>query len=143
MASIHRDARFPKSPWVCHFTRADGQRATRSTGQRNRKDALIVCQALQQAENELGRGDLTRDRVTELFNETLKRLDETPIQRIAIGDWLTDWLSSKENLADNTRVGYEQVVREFLAYLGQPGANRRLESITEKDIRRLYGGLAL
>jgi integrase family protein with SAM-like domain len=135
MASIHRDPRFPKGPYYCHLTLANGRRAVRSTGRRDRKSALIVCQALQQVEDELAGGDLTRDRVSELFNETLKRLGESPIERISIGDWLSEWLASKEHIARNTRTAYEQVVREFLAYLGPHGANRRLESITEKDIR--------
>jgi hypothetical protein len=77
----------------------------------------IVCQALQQAEDELAAGELSRDRVQELFNETLKRLEEAPVQRISIGEWLTDWLDGKESVAPNTRDGYEQVVREFLEYL--------------------------
>jgi hypothetical protein len=76
MASIHKDSRFPKGPWICHFTRADGMRAKRSTGKHNRKEALIVCQALQQTEDELTSGDLSRDRLQEIFNETLKRLGE-------------------------------------------------------------------
>jgi len=135
MASIHRNPKFPTAPWVCHFTRADGLRTTRSTGKQNRKEALIVCQAIQQAEIELARGDLSRDRLQELFNETLKRLGEAPIKRISIGEWLTDWLESKESLTPNTCAAYEQVVREFLEYLGEDGARRRLESITEVDIR--------
>jgi len=135
MASIHRDPRFPKGVYYCAYALADGRRAMRSTGKRDKKQAAIVCQALQQTENELSGGGLTRDRVTELFNETLKRLGETPIERINVGDWLNDWLASKEHVSRNTRLGYEQVVREFLAYLGPHGATRRLESIGEKDIR--------
>jgi integrase len=135
MASIHRDPRFPKGVYYCAYVLADGRRAMRSTGKRDKKEAAIVCQSLQQAENELAGGELTKDRLTELFNETLKRLGETPIERINIGDWLSDWLASKEHVAPNTRLAYKQVVREFLAYLGPRGATRRLESISEKDIR--------
>src|SRR3984893_4508186 len=127
MASIHRDPRFPKGVYYCAYVLADGRRAMRSTGKRDKKEAAIVCQSLQQAENELAGGELTKDRLTELFNETLKRLGETPIERINIGDWLSDWLASKEHVAPNTRLAYKQVVREFLAYLGPRGATRRLE----------------
>jgi integrase len=141
MASIHRDPRFPKAPWVCHFVRADGTRTTRSTGKHKRKEALVVCQTLQQIEDELSSGELTRDRLTELFNETLKRLGEAPVKRVSIGEWLDEWLASKESLTPNTRAGYEQVTREFLGYLGEGGAHRRLESITEADIRGFIGVL--
>jgi integrase-like protein/integrase family protein with SAM-like domain len=135
MASIHRDPRFPRGPFYCAYVLADGRRTMRSTGKRDRKSAEIVCQALQQTENELAQGDLTRDRLTELFNETLKRLGESPIERISVGDWLGDWLASKEHVARNTRTAYEQVVREFLEFLGPHGAKRRLEAIGETDIR--------
>jgi hypothetical protein len=88
---------------VCYFTRGDGTRAKRSTGKYNRKEAEIFCQSIQQTEDELARGELSRDRLEEILNETLKRLGETPIQRISIGEWLTDWLEGKEALAPNTR----------------------------------------
>jgi hypothetical protein len=90
MASIHRDPRFPKGVWYCSYTLADGRRVYRSTGKRKKKAAEIICQALQQTEDELASGELSRDRLTELFNETLKRLGETPMRRISIGEWLTD-----------------------------------------------------
>jgi hypothetical protein len=36
----------------------------RSTGKKDKKSAEIVCQAIQQTENELSEGRLTRDRLT-------------------------------------------------------------------------------
>jgi integrase len=134
MASIHRDPRFPKGVFYCAYVLADGRRAMRSTGKRDKSQAAIVCQALQQAENELAGGELTKDRLTELFNETLKRLGETPIERINVKGWLEAWLESKESSAPATRSAYQQTVREFLEFLGPRGVNRRLESITERDI---------
>lgn len=135
MASVHRDPRFPKGVFYCYYTLADGRRATRSTGRRSRAQAQIVCQALQQAENEAAGGDLTKDRLKELLDETLKRLGESPIERISIKNWLEEWLAGKEGISERTRENYAQAVREFLAYLGPSGINRRLESITERDIR--------
>jgi hypothetical protein len=135
MASVHRDPRRKRGVWFCHFTRAEGTRAVRSTGKHKRSEAEIVCQAIQQAETELGRGDLTRDRLTNILNETLYRLGETPIAAVTIGDWLTSWLDTKSHVAAATRKGYQQAIREFLDFLGPKGSKRRLESITEKDIR--------
>jgi integrase len=113
---------------------ADGRRAYRSTGKRNKVEAKIVCEALAQAENEAAGGELTRDRLKELFDETLKRLGESPIERINVKGWLESWLASKENSAAATFRTYQQAVTEFLQYLGPNGGNRRLESITERDI---------
>jgi integrase len=135
MASIHRDPRFPKGVWYCLYRLADGRRAFHSTGKRNKREAEIICQAWQQTEEEAAMGDLTKDRVTEIVNETLKRVGALAIERITIKDWLEDWFASKEQLSGATRLGYQQAVREFLEYLGPRGQTRRLEAITETDIR--------
>ena len=80
MASIHRNPRSPKGVWYCAYTLADGRRAYRSTGRKNKTEAKIVCDALAQSENEAAGGDLTKDRLKELFDETLKRLGQSPIE---------------------------------------------------------------
>jgi integrase len=134
MASIHRNPRSPKGVWYCYFTRADGTRAARSTGKRDKTQAKIVCEAIAQAENEAATGDLTKDRLKELFDETLKRLGQSPIERISVKSWLDSWLASKENSAPATLRAYRQAVTAFLAYLGPHGVARRLESITERDV---------
>ena len=64
----------PKGAWYCLYRLADGRRVFRSTGKRNKREAEIVCQALQQTEDEAASGDLTKDRVTEIVNETLRRV---------------------------------------------------------------------
>ena len=128
MASVHRDPRYPKGVWYCLYRLADGRRVFRSTGKRNKREAEIVCQALQQTEDEAATGDLTKERVTELVNETLKRVGLASIERITVASWLKDWLAGKEHLSAATRLGYEQAVREFLQYLGPHGEVRRLDS---------------
>ena len=135
MASIHRDPRFPEGVWYCQYRLADGRRVWRSTATRKKREAEIVCQALQQTEDEAAAGDLTKDRVTELVNETLKRVGALTIERVTIKTWFEDWLASKEQLSPATRLAYEQAVRDFLEYLGPGGGARRLESISEADIR--------
>ena len=44
-------------------------------------------------------------------------------------------MAGKTEVSASTKLGYNQVVREFLAYLGPRRRKRRLESITEADIR--------
>jgi integrase len=107
----------------------------RSTGTRDRARAGIICDAWQQAETEAAGGDLTRDRITRILNETLERLGHERVERISIEHWLNEWLASKTEVSPATKLGYTQVVREFLAYLGPRRSKRRLESITEADIR--------
>lgn len=76
------------------------------------------------------------------MNETLERLGHEPLQRISIEQWLNQWLAGKTEISAATRLGYEQVVREFLAYLGPRGVKRRLDAIGEADIRGFMALLA-
>jgi hypothetical protein len=72
--------------------------------------------------------------VSRILNETLERLGHAPIERMSIQQWLTQWLAGKTEISASTRLGYEQVTREFLAYLGPRGLRRRLDSIGEADM---------
>ena len=69
----------------------------------------------------------------ELKRELFRRLDGI-CSADAIFATNTSSLSVTE-ISAATRFGYEQVVREFLAYLGPRGVKRRLDAITEADIR--------
>ena len=69
------------------------------------------------------------------MNETLARIGATTIGYVTISSWLREWLDSKEGqIAKSTFEAYGQAVDEFLAYLGERGGNRRLESITTADV---------
>ena len=138
MASVHRDPRYPKGVWYCLYRLADGRRAFRSTGKRNKREAEIVCQTLQQIENEAATGDLTKERVTELANETLRRVGLPGFERITVKAWLA---SREGHVSAATHQSYQRIIREFLQYLAPRGETRRLEAITESDIRGFVGKL--
>jgi len=135
MASVHRDPRSPQGVWYCALTTADGRRVLRSTGKRNRREAMIICQMLQEAEDQASTGELTRARLETLLNETLRRLGLEELERVTVRAWLEDWLASKTQVSPATRRCYKQAVSEFLEYLGPLRTDRPLESITEADIR--------
>jgi integrase len=135
MASVHRNSRAPKGTWYAALRLADGRRVWRSTKTRDKAKAKIIAEAWQTAEDEVARGHGTKDRITEILNETLKRVGVETIARINLDDWLDEWLSSKDQVSEATRLAYEQTVREFKAYLGEGGIKRRLETISETDIR--------
>ena len=80
MASIHRDPRSPYGVWYCCLATADGRRTWRSTKTRNKRQARILCDAWQQAEEEAATGHLTRNRAREILDETLKRLGLWPLE---------------------------------------------------------------
>jgi integrase len=102
---------------------------------RDKAKAKIIAEAWQAAEDDVATGHGTKDRITEILNETLKSVGVETIELINVGDWLDDWLASKDQVSAATRLGYEQAVREFKAYLGGQGIRRRLETISEADIR--------
>jgi integrase len=107
----------------------------RSTKNRNKRQAQVLCEAWQQAELEAANGELTKHRAAQILNETLRRIGSGTIERITLRPWLEDWLENKRGISPATRLGYQQAITEFLAYLGPEGANRPLEAITEADIR--------
>ena len=135
MASVHRDPRSPRGVWYCALTTADGRRFWRSTKKRNKRQAEVLCDAWEQAEIEAANGELTKHRAAEILNETLRRMGAGTIERITVRAWLEDWIEGKQRISPATRLGYRQAISEFLAFLGPEGEHRRLETITEADIR--------
>src|SRR5260221_1568526 len=135
MASIHRDPRSPRGVWLCALRLADGRRVWRSTKTRNKSQAKILCDAWQQAETEAAHGEATKQRLTQIINESLRRVRIGPIEYITVGGWLRDWLESKQGISPAMRRTYKHVIHQFLAYLGPQGEHRPLEAITETDIR--------
>src|SRR6516165_3938971 len=141
MASIHRDPRSPSGVWYCAYARADGQRSFRSTGTKDKVMANIICESWEQAEREAAQGEISQDRIAAILNETLQRCGIKPVESPRVGDWLKEWLQSKTQVAPATQRSYRQAVTEFLEYLGEAGARRRLEAITEKDVAGFIAAL--
>src|SRR5262245_48551459 len=118
MASIHRDPRSPRGNWLCSYTLADGRRTMRSTGTKNRAEARIVCEAWAEAERAAVRGDLSRNRASQIINETLLRCGQEPVTQLRLGDWLNEWAETKSSLTPQTQKRYRFVCTRFIAFLG-------------------------
>jgi integrase len=137
MASINRDPRFPKGVFYARLRLADGTRVMRSTGKKNKREAEIICDAWQAAEDEAAGHNLTRDRVTAILNETLQRIGLDPIQQVSVTSWLNQWTANCEHSTKPaTLSAYKQVVQEFLDFIGPKTAARPLEGIALSDINR-------
>jgi integrase len=132
MATIHRREHSPN--YFCSFKDASGTWRLRSTGTAERRAAQRICEGWQEAEELAHSGELTRGRILDLYNETLRRVGLQELKTHSIGEWLTQWLGGRTNLSQASRVAYDQAVREFLSYLGAAGSRRKLETITEPDI---------
>ena len=134
MASVTRDKR-GAGLWYARYTLADGRRVCRSTGKYKKAEALIVAQAWEAAEQGVLNGGLTQSRVLEILNETLHRVGLNPVEHVATGAWLSDWLKSCEGSnKEGTLLGYRQAVREFFDFLGEVRTNHSIKTVTLADI---------
>jgi integrase len=136
VASIHRDPRFPRGPWFCFFTLADGRRVSRSTKTTSKAEAKIICAAWAETERSAANGSLSTARATQVVNETLIRFGQNPIERYRLGAWFTEWLETKKALSPQLQKRYRFAVRKFLEFLGPDSGRRFLDTIQERDVRR-------
>jgi integrase len=132
MASLWKREKSPY--WVCCYTSTTGQRLKKSTKQRDRKKAWEVCLAIDHAENHAKNGTLTEQAAKKIIGEILERTTGEPLHNYKVYNWLTHWLDMKEQVrANKTTVRYRQVIRDFIASLGNR-ANLALSHITPKDV---------
>jgi integrase len=142
MGSLTKDSLGRSKYWIACYRTADGRRVKKSTKKTDKGQAEIVLAAWQYAEKLAGDGAATAERLAEVLDETLSRLGLAPIKTPSIKSWLEEWLKSKEGqVSASTHLAYEQIVREFLEFLGSAGSLRRLDSIGVTDIERFVASL--
>ena len=106
----------------------------RSTKLTDKKAALQFCRKLEQASNEAVKGRLTEARARELISEIVEHATGEPMRGFTVQDWFGHWLELKAKVrADKTLDRYRQVIRDFLASLGER-ADLWLHQITSRDI---------
>jgi integrase len=142
MASVHRDKRIKGGVWYCSYLRRDGKRVWRSTGSKSKSRAKVICEAMQAAESEAARGELSTQRVSALLNETLHRLGAAGLERPTAESYLNNWLANKK-VGSALRRHYRFAIKGFLSYLSQahPALRVLLEQVTERDVARFLAGL--
>lgn len=134
MASIVQDSRKRSPYWVCCYTTANGQRLKKSTKQKDRKKAWEVCLAIENAEEKARNETLTEQAAKKIIGEILERTTGEALQSFKAREWFHHWLDIKEQVrAGKTTTRYRQVVRDFLASLGNR-ANLGLAHIASKDV---------
>jgi integrase len=132
MASLWKREKSPY--WVCCYTSAMGRRLKKSTKQTDRKSAWEVCFAIERAENHAKNGTLTEQQAKKIIGEILERTTGEPLHSYKVRDWLAHWLDMKEQVrANKTAVRYRQVIRDFVASLGNR-AHLALTHIMPKDV---------
>ena len=97
---------------------------------------MTICLAWQHAEDMAGAGTATEAQVRRVLNETLTRIGAKPVESPSVRQWLEHWITGKTGVvADSTMAAYQQIKRDFLAWLGKR-ADTKIETITAEEITR-------
>jgi len=95
MATLTKDALNRSPYWIACYTAADGRRLKKSTRETDRKRALEVALALEQAEGMARRGTLTANRVRQLLGEVLERTSGDELPAHTAESWLRGFVANK------------------------------------------------
>src|SRR5262245_14551973 len=133
MASVSKDSRWNRY-WYAHFVDSLGRRRKKSTGLTSKSKALEMAHALQRAANEASRGALTEARTRDLLSEILQSVNGEGLRMFSVAQWFEHFVAQKrKSRADKTALRHEQMMREFLDFLGT-SARINTAAITSKDI---------
>jgi integrase len=131
MASIHRRLNSPY--WVCEYHAADGRWLKRSTKLKDRRQALKWCLGLQDAQDRIAGGSASEAQLRNIISETFEKITGARVGAPTVREWFEQFLEGKAGAnAPNTLLRYRQVVKDFLAFLGQK-ASGTLEAVSQRD----------
>jgi integrase len=149
MGSVHEDARGRSKFWYGCYTTATGQRRmvstkieigkTKKEQKESEEKALEVVHAWEKAEGLATAGTITKARIEEILNHTLRSVGLREIETTSVRKWFNDWLKGKR-VKQSSRGGYEQAAREFLEFMGRKAA-LPLDAVTEDDINKFVDHL--
>jgi len=150
MGSVHQDARGRSRFWYGAYTTATGQRRmvstkieigkTKKEQQDSREKALAIVRSWEQAEGLADAGTITKAKIEEIFNDTLRRVGLQEIESYSVRRWFGDWLKGKRSISESSRKGYDQGAREFLEFMGRKAA-LPVDAVTEEDINKFVDHL--
>lgn len=137
MSSVHKEKGKPS--WFCHYTDRDGRRRRKSTLTSDRKEAIRVCNKIQEVEDKARSGRITPDRARKVIASVVADILEASggtFHRETIAEHFNGWLKAREvETSAGTYARYSGVVSKFLAFLGTR-AQRDLASLESSDIER-------
>lgn len=130
MASVHR--REGTKNWRAVYYGPGGRRLYKSTGTPDRRKALQIAHAWERA---AGMGTrMTEQAVRRVMADMFQMVNAETLPASSIRDYLASWMKGKSvELAESSFTAYEQVIREFLGYLGGR-ADLPVDAITARDV---------
>ena len=97
MASIHKDSRGKSPYWYCAFTLPGGQRAFRSTKERDRRRAQDICRKWELATDEAQRGRLTESAARKVIADIYELANKERLPSSTVEAFFETWLAGKRN----------------------------------------------
>jgi len=135
MASIHKDSRGKSPFFYCAFYGGDGTRKFKSTKTANRKEALKICMAWEEAAIGSRAKTLTTAQVRKVFNEILDSAGDDPLDNFTVAEWLREWIAGKTaSRGGKTGGRYEKPIEDFIKHMGTRAA-LPVRAVTSKDVR--------
>ncbi len=137
MATVHKT---PASPnWLCYYTDRNGERRTKSTLTRNKREAERVCAKVQSIEDQARTGNLTEEKARRVIERVVGEImaeSGAPIERKTVREHFTSWLKAFESeQSEGTFIRYEGIVNNFLGFLGGK-ASCNLAALKVEDVER-------
>ncbi len=140
MASVHKDPRGKSPFWYAAFTLPDSSRCFKSTKLTDRKQALALAMEWEYLGRDAAEKDPTGSQISKVNREIYERTTGNRVEVVYVGPYLRAWAQRAGQLkAARTAVRYQQVVEDFLAYLGEGRVKANLASITTADVQGLIG----
>ena len=143
MSTILKDSRKRSPFWYAAFTDALGRRLKRSTKTTDSELAKQIALKWEAAGKAGRAGTLIESQCRKIIAEIYEQATEKPLHFQTTRSWLEGWIEDKkhEKVSERTLLKYEQIVREFLAHLGER-ANTALNEIVDGDLKSFRNALA-
>lgn len=140
MPSIHK--REGRPYYYAAFYNSDGNRALKSTGTNERKEAMRMCLEWAEAA-ELGRnGRLTEQRARKVIADIFARANRETLPAGTVREWLKSWLLTKElEVEESSLVQYKIAASSFMDFL-RAKADRPIDAVTVRDVTSFRDTLA-
>jgi integrase len=137
MSSVHQEKGKPN--WFCHYTDHTGRRRRKSTETSDRREAIRICNNIQEIEDKARTGRITPDRARKVIASVVADILEasgSKLERQTIADHFNGWIKAREvETSAGTYARYSGVVTKFLDFL-KTKCHADLASLESSDIER-------
>ena len=136
MASLHKQTGRPH--WFCAFSSADGSRVFRSTGVKEKRQALEICRAWDKAARLGKKGGLTPDTAREIIAvgvaDVFAAATRETLPNGTVRMWCKSWLETKRiETEPSTHKRYAGIVTRFIECL-RPRADKDVAALQAAEI---------